>query len=171
MCRGQTPKVIGEMVARPSHLTPCKLPPSKMWRGAYDVKGEYFGSCEMKLIVYILMGIIEQERGKSRTQWLQEGNCWVCERGRDPVQDSENSLDRVPIRKIGYTEYVGIVVGILVDIKRMWKFFPELSCFFFWIRDRVFSWKWGGRKRFGRFEVRRDKSRLREWEKELMTEL
>lgn len=59
MCRGQPPKVIGEMVAGPSHLTPCKLPPSKMWRGAHDVKGEYFVSCEMKRIVYILMGIIE----------------------------------------------------------------------------------------------------------------
>lgn len=41
----------------------------------------------------------------------------------------KSSLDRVPIRTVGDTEYVGIV--ILVDIKRMWKFFPELSCFFF----------------------------------------
>jgi len=63
MCRGQPPKVIGEMVAEPGHLTPCKLPPSKMWRGAHDVKREYFGSCEMIGIVYILMGIIEQRGG------------------------------------------------------------------------------------------------------------
>ena len=31
-----------------------------------------------------------------------------------------------PIRD---TEYVGIYVDILVDIKSMWKFFPERFCF------------------------------------------
>lgn len=38
MCRGQSPKVTGEMVAEPDHQTPYKFPNSKMRRGAHDVK-------------------------------------------------------------------------------------------------------------------------------------
>ena len=43
--------------------------------------------------------------------------------------DVENGLDSLPVVTVEDTEYVGIDIGILVGIKSIWMFFPELLFF------------------------------------------
>lgn len=59
MYRSQPPKVTGEMGISSGDLIPCKLSPSKTWRGTW-CQGRIFWHCETIWIVYMLMGIIEQ---------------------------------------------------------------------------------------------------------------